>query len=215
MDPLAGLERIAASPKPHVSPDEPVIEETLRDIDLDATGAAPKTGSAGSTPGAAAKANRALTFSLNAGETPATQDEGQVVEGVVELLFNTIGDGEFQAVITLGDEPNLENMASTLNLSDSQKARIAALMEWRRGALEALTDAEKADPERVQKIEDFYRASLDLELDQNQSRQYAASRSMVLKFTAARLTAVQALEKDVPAEKPRFTIERLMEPEKK
>lgn len=215
MGPLAGLERLALSPKPHVSEPEPVIEEMVRAIDWDAPAPASGGGGSGSNPSRTAKAGRALTFTLDSGEALTEENQIELKEGVVQLLVAAIGEGEFQVSLFQGDEPDLENMASTLNLSDSQKARIAALMEWKRATLEALSETEKADPERIKKIEDYFRAALDLELDQNQAREYAKSRSTVLRFNAVRLKAVQAIEKDATESKPNWLFERLTEPAKK
>jgi len=204
MGPLAGLDHFVSAPKPHVSESKPVIEETIRDIDLNAP--APTIGSAGPKP-AAPGANRALTFSLNSVEAPAESSQELVITGALELILGSAENGELHMVLTLGNEPDLETLASSLGLSDSQKARIAALMEWRRGALDALTDAEKIDAERVQKIEDFYRAALDLELDQNQSRQYSASRSMVLRFNTTRLKLTEALQNQAQEGTQEFPVE--------
>jgi hypothetical protein len=213
--PLAGLDRLDFSAKPHVSEPEPVIEEMIRAIDWDAPAPAPSTGMARSNPSTTARAGRAFTLSMSSGEALAVPKETEIRAGVMRLVFESVGEREFQAVLILGDEPNIETMASTLNLSDSQKARISALMEWKRATLEALTDAEKADPERIRKIEDYFRAALDLELDQDQARQYAKSRSTVLRFNVVQQRAVQALEKDATEVKPGWLFERLVDPAKK
>ncbi|HTF56057.1 MAG TPA: hypothetical protein VK661_02215 [Planctomycetota bacterium] len=211
--PLAGLERLALSLKPHVSEPEPVIEELARGIDWDAP--ASGGGMGRSNPSRIAKAERAFTLSPGSGELPLEANDLELKAGVVRLLVAAIGEAEFQVSLFEGNEPNLENMASTLNLSDSQKARIAALMEWKRATLEGLNETEKADPERIKKIEDYFRAALDLELDQNQAREYAKSRSTLLRFNTVSLRAVQALQQDATELKLKWALEWLTDPAKK
>ncbi|HKS16116.1 MAG TPA: hypothetical protein VJU16_02330 [Planctomycetota bacterium] len=68
-------------------------------------------------------------------------------------------------------EPDLESLAASLKLSDSQKARISDLMEWKRWSLESLAGVEQSD-EMAKTIEDGYREAVKMELDHAQARDY-------------------------------------------
>ena len=56
-----------------------------------------------------------------------------------------------------------------LNLSDSQKARVAAWADWKTKSIEGLSENERNDAKKLKEIDDKYREGVKSELDQDQA----------------------------------------------
>ncbi len=176
--PFEGLERLAHMPKSPAPAAESEFAEAIRTFDWDAppptvmavrskTKLKPVAKTALAT-SAIVRAELALTLrsSVQVMELRALELEGD------RVLVNWVSDFD------------VETLASKLKLSDTQKARIAALMEWRKWSLDSLTAKEKGDARRMKEFEEGFQAAVAMELDQIQAKDYEK-----LKSTGARLSS--------------------------
>ena len=96
---------------------------------------------------------------------PATQPEGRGLS--ISISLGSDGSGNFHFGFAPEDMVTL--LSDDLKLSESQKARVAAWAEWKSKAVEALSEPERADANRIKQIDDAYREGVKSELDQTQA----------------------------------------------
>lgn len=182
--PFEGLERLAQSRKAAPPQLEPTIEETVRAIDWDAPAPEPqvRAAGAGSTP------------AVRAGGLLAVVARREPVELSYQLTLRAIAADEFVYFGAIGNEIDIDSLASTLKLSDSQKARIAGLLEWRRWWLDGISDADKANAESMKKFDESFHEAVKMELDQDQAQAYQKIRSPRVQLLEYRGAARLALE---------------------
>ena len=99
-------------------------------------------------------------------------------EALVEISLRQMAEVELKplrvALVLKIGEPDLETLASTLNLTESQKALVAALLEWRKGSIDALTQA-NGDEDSKERINGSFREAVESLLDPDQARKYKES----------------------------------------
>lgn len=179
--PFEGLERLAQGPKSPAPAPESEFAETIRTIDWDAPASGPAVRSARAKSMPAATPSRPASAIVRAELSLTLRASIQVME-----LREIEVEGE-RALLTWVCDIDVETLASKLKLSGTQKARIAALMEWRKWTLDSLTAKEKSDPRRLKELEEGFQAAVAMELDQVQAKDYEK-----LKSTGTRLSAYVA-----------------------
>jgi hypothetical protein len=187
------LERLAQSRKAAPLQQEPTIEETVRAIDWDAPTPGPLVRQAD----AESKPAPADSSDVKEGDILFLSDKGKA--GEFSLTLRVLASDELASWVVVGNEMNIDSLASTLKLSDSQKARIAGLMEWRRWALDMMTDAQKGDAEGMKKFEESFNEAVRMELDQEQAQAYQkmkSSRVQLLEYRGAAQVALEQVYSD-------------------
>jgi len=122
-----------------------------------------------------------------AAEDPAQPDALRVLAtaskespGLVAALLVNTGYTELQPIriavdvkfyFGLAREHDIDSLAASLKLSDSQKARLSNLIEWRKTMLDALAGIEGSEESAKAVIESF-RTALEAELDPAQAQAY-------------------------------------------
>ena len=164
--PFEGLEQFAKS-RGEAAP-EPVNEfqEPVRNIDWDAPAyVAP-------APRAKFKVKSIPTLDFSRAQRI---DAGEVL---VEISLRHLAEVEFTplrvALVLKVGEPDLESLSTQLNLTESQKAMVAALLEWRKGSIDALTQA-NGDEDSKERINGSFREAVESLLDPDQARKYKES----------------------------------------
>ena len=157
--PFEALERLARLPKASAPDPDSEFAEAIRQIDWEEV--APTVMAAGS-------GSNSARASVYASKPAHTLLVGEVLRLAAKqvVLDRTLLELDLSVTFTLSNDLTLDTLAASLKLSESQKARISELMEWRKWSLDALTEAEKSDSERMKKIEDWYHEAMKRELDQ-------------------------------------------------
>jgi len=180
--PFEGLEQLAKS-RGQAAP-EPVNEfqEPIRNIDWDA-------------PAYVSPAPRAK-FKVKSLPTLDFSRAWRVEAGeaLVEVSLRQLAEVELKPlrvdlVLKVG-EPDLESLSTQLNLTESQKAMVAALLEWRKGSIDALTQA-NGDEDSKELINGSFREAVESLLDPDQARKYKESKTPLTRLAVrASLTEV-------------------------
>lgn len=166
--PFEGLERLARTPRAPAN-ETPEFTESVRTVDWDA-----------------AEYRRAKPNPKSVSKSSfrtATRADVQFKPTLRQLAAT-----QLVSLVLAGDVNDLESLASTLELSASQKERISILLEWRTWSLEA-------DPERAKAINEGYDAAVALELDRHQAEKYQEmkSRKGLVEIRGAALLALEAV----------------------
>jgi len=178
--PFEGLERLAQARRAAPPEPERTLEETVRAIDWDAPAPGPPV--------------RKATAAVNSGEVLAVLDRGKAVQLEFAITLRVGTGEELVSWVSIGHEIDIDSLASSLKLSDSQKARIAGLMEWRRWWDDRLTDAQKADAEGMKKFDESFHEAVRMELEQEQAQAFQKMRPSRVQLLEFRGTAQVALE---------------------
>jgi len=163
--PFEGFDRLATA-RPAVVAKEP--PEAGFEIDVPLVEVEPSRGSDDAPP----IENRVAR--AGGGTPPRSTNDLHVEKTRLRLaqpLASQLANYRVEMTISLWSELDVESLASPLNLSDSQKARLSNLIEWRKTMLDALAGIEGSEESAKAVIESF-RTALEAELDPAQAQAY-------------------------------------------
>ncbi|HEU4338819.1 MAG TPA: hypothetical protein VFS19_02020 [Planctomycetota bacterium] len=198
--PFDGIEHFVRMPRAPAPMAESDYGETIRKIDWDApVAAAPAAKVKGSTR-TAPQVSPARLERIAAGEYLIRAAAVELKEGTHELVFTDVSF----TLLSLGHEPDLEALTSALKLTEAQKACVAALIDWRKGAIDALTDL-KAKDESKERINESFREAVKSLLDAAQAKKYEEMKSGgAWQLVQSRGAATVALTQVGTATQPEF-----------
>ena len=188
--PFEGFEQFARMPRAPVPSLEPDFAETIRKIDWDApvAPAAPAARVKGSVR-TAPQVSATRLGRIVAGETLLDAAIEKLTERSTELVVTSFS---FQ-VVAQEQEPDLESLTAALKLTESQKASISGLIDWRKWSIDALTDL-KADEESKERVNESFREAVTSLLDAAQAKKYGEMNSGALLVPQTRGAVTLALK---------------------